>query len=229
MFHADTAGFSAKVFFYHLDLGKIDDEVINPFDHPLFNVWVNFVKMKYKFPHDPYEEMFVTLSSHFGNEKALVDAIFGANIKTIAKELLVYQYNKWEMDGKTAKDVYDILGLKETTHNPFDNPVTLAWVDYVRCLTINDDTAASEILKVVGNNHRDKLYKYFEKATPILKKWKEQASEKTKEQPPKKRKEQAPEKTKEQAPEKQASNLEAPPPPKLLRNFDLNKPAPESI
>ena len=175
-----------------MGLDKIDNKVTNLFDLPPFQAWVKFVMMRYEPPTDPYEVMFVTLSSHFDNEKALVDAMIGAKDNTISKELLVYQYNKWKNNEQTPENVYVYLGLKETTGNLIDNPFSFAWLEYVRFLSSNDDTAATAMLKVVGNKHRDELNELFEKT-------KEQASKKRKEQ---------------------ASNLEGPPPPKLLRKFD---------
>ena len=160
---------SANNVFDKLDLGK-KDKFSNPLKKPLFEAWAHFVKLQYKSLTNPYKVMFDTLSSHFNNEKDLVNAIVDAKDNEIAKELLVYQFNKWKSANNTAQNVYDILGLKETTDNPFDNPVISAWVEYGKFLALNEDTAASAILKVVGDNHRDKLYEYLEKTTPILKK-----------------------------------------------------------
>ena len=160
----NLAKFSAKDVFDILDLGMINNKVINPFDNSLFNSWVYFVKRRYMYKKiDPYEMIYDTLLSHFSNEKALVGAIFYAKNKTIAKKWLTYQFNKWKNSRTTAKAVYDNLGLKESMDNPFADPVSPAWVKYVRFLYSYEDEVDSAILKVVGNNHRVQLYKLVEK------------------------------------------------------------------
>ncbi|UIZ28378.1 hypothetical protein KXD40_004407 [Peronospora effusa] len=121
----------------------------DPFQRPLFFVWVNFVKLKYEKSLEEAEmKMFIFLEDYCKGDdlaKVLVAATKVDSTKLLAEQRLNSQIDVWVEERRDAASVFKLLELHQKSDNLFASPLFFTWVTFVRS-RFSDDLEATKAM-----------------------------------------------------------------------------------
>ncbi|RMX64842.1 hypothetical protein KXD40_008005 [Peronospora effusa] len=122
------------------ELVKLDTDGTKLFGDPRFIEWVTYVRTTYsKRPTAAAEEILKTLIDHYGDGAALARHLVAGTdingvklIADLAADLQAAQLKKWDKEGKTVEEVLQILELHKPESNPFQDPLFLQLLAFVK-------------------------------------------------------------------------------------------------
>ncbi|KAE8962703.1 hypothetical protein PF005_g26022 [Phytophthora fragariae] len=95
---------------------------------------------------NPEAAMISTLATRYSDDvlsQMIIAAKSARGTKGLATQLQAGQMSLWKSSGKSADDVFGLLGLKNAGGKLFDNPEFATWIKYVDDLSEGNSKKAS--------------------------------------------------------------------------------------
>ncbi|KAE9338124.1 hypothetical protein PR003_g11662 [Phytophthora rubi] len=138
-----------------LNLDNVEDKLLTS---PQFKTWATFMTMANK--QNPEAAMISTLATRYSDDvlsQMIIAAKSARGTKGLATQLQAGQMSLWKSSGKSADDVFGLLGLKNAGGKLFDNPEFATWIKYVDDLSEGNSKKASLMMtSTLATQYSDK-------------------------------------------------------------------------
>ncbi|GMF22986.1 unnamed protein product [Phytophthora lilii] len=135
--------------------------------NPRFNAWVKYVdQFNAKFP-DKKIHMIGLLTKTYGDEALSKTLEMAMNVKStskIAKRLRNEQLQTWKADGKSADEIFTLLGLDKVGNDLLITPQLNTWFTYTAMT--NTDNAIGAMISILRARYGDSLGQILVAAKP---------------------------------------------------------------